>query len=278
MLKHMRKLFAVLLVMVLVLGLFPTFAAAQTTSAKRVHVFTALENAALDTDVFAKIEIAKATAAQPMGGVAKLQEADYVNMIPQVIDAIKSSKTYVPGTLQQNGNFLVWETTVGIPCCYDPRMEAELHNTENEPSAEEIARIEAQAEAMVQDFSQTRGGSPSSTKIGLIQPYWESSSSYSDSSFTSYSPYYKTVWQNLYGATGGTVIHAKGAGMEGAEKFFGISLASDKEMIFIVVRSELRRAIMSAIMQHAGTDTKACAICFSLPVTDTAGLRLLEEE
>ena len=204
MLKHTRKLFAVLLVMVLVLGLFPTFAAAQTTTAKRVHVFTALENAALDTDVFAKIELAKANAAQPMGGVAKLQEADYVNMIPQVIDAIKSSKTYVPGTLQQNGNFLVWETTVGIPCCYDPRMEAELHNTENEPSAEEIARIEAQAEAMVQDFSQTRGGSPSSTKIGLIQPYWESSSSYSDSSFTSYSPYYKTVWQNLYGATGGT--------------------------------------------------------------------------
>ena len=204
MLKHMRKLFAVLLVMVLVLGLFPTFAAAETTSAKRVHVFTALENAALDTDVFAKIELAKANAAQPMGGVAKLQEADYVNMIPQVIDAIKSSKTYVPGTLQQNGNFLVWETTVGIPCCYDPRMEAELHNTENEPSAEEIARIEAQAEAMVQDFSQTRGGSPSSAKIGLIQPYWESSSSYSDSSFTSYSPYYKTVWQNLYGATGGT--------------------------------------------------------------------------
>ncbi|MBQ6031250.1 MAG: InlB B-repeat-containing protein [Oscillospiraceae bacterium] len=204
MLKHTRKLFAVLLVMVLVLGLFPTFAAAETTSAKRVHVFTALENAALDTDVFAKIELAKANAAQPMGGVAKLQEADYVNMIPQVIDAIKSSKTYVPGTLQQNGNFLVWETTVGIPCCYDPRMEAELHNTENEPSAEEIARIEAQAEAMVQDFSQTRGGSPSSAKIGLIQPYWESSSSYSDSSFTSYSPYYKTVWQNLYGATGGT--------------------------------------------------------------------------
>ena len=204
MLKHTRKLFAVLLVMVLVLGLFPTFAAAQTTTAKRVHVFTALENAALDTDVFAKIELAKANAAQPMGGVARLQEADYVNMIPQVIDAIKSSKTYVPGTLQQNGNFLVWETTVGIPCCYDPRMEAELHNTENEPSAEEIARIEAQAEAMVQDFSQTRGGSPSSTKIGLIQPYWESSSSYSDSSFTSYSPYYKTVWQNLYGATGGT--------------------------------------------------------------------------
>ena len=43
------------------------------------------------------------------------------------------------------------------------------------------------------------------------------------------------------GAGGGTVIHAKGTGMEGA-------------------------------------DRRAGAIVFSLPVTDTAGLRLLEEE
>ncbi|MBQ1583547.1 MAG: hypothetical protein II078_00635, partial [Muribaculaceae bacterium] len=35
---------------------------------------------------------------------------------------------------------------------------------------------------------------------------WESSSSYSDSSFLDYSPYYKTTWQNLYGATGGQGI------------------------------------------------------------------------
>lgn len=80
------------------------------------------------------------------------------------------------------------------------------------------------------------------------------------------------------GAAGGTVIHAKGTGMEGAEKFLGISLAAEKEMIFIVVRRTARNAIMSAIMEHAGMDTKAKAICFTLPVSATAGLRLIEEE
>ena len=36
------------------------------------------------------------------------------------------------------------------------------------------------------------------------------------------------------GAYGGTVIHAKGTGMEIAEKFMGVSLAAEKEIIFIV--------------------------------------------
>ena len=40
------------------------------------------------------------------------------------------------------------------------------------------------------------------------------------------------------GAYGGTVIHAKGTGMEQAEKFMGVSLAAEKEMIFIVTRKE----------------------------------------
>ena len=38
------------------------------------------------------------------------------------------------------------------------------------------------------------------------------------------------------GAYGGTVIHAKGTGMEPAEKFMGVSLAAEKEMIFIVTK------------------------------------------
>ena len=80
------------------------------------------------------------------------------------------------------------------------------------------------------------------------------------------------------GAAGGTVIHAKGTGMEGAEKFLGISLAAEKEMIYIVVHREQRNAIMSAIMRSAGMESKAKSICFTLPVSDTAGLRLLEDD
>lgn len=80
------------------------------------------------------------------------------------------------------------------------------------------------------------------------------------------------------GAGGGTVIHARGTGMEQAESFFGISLASEKEIIFIVTRTRERTAIMKAIMEKAGVETKAGAIIFSLPVTGTAGLRLMEEQ
>ena len=79
------------------------------------------------------------------------------------------------------------------------------------------------------------------------------------------------------GAYGGTVIHAKGTGMEQAEKFMGVSLASEKELVLIVAQTELKNPIMQAIMKDAGLNTKAKSVVFSLPVTDTAGLRLIED-
>lgn len=69
------------------------------------------------------------------------------------------------------------------------------------------------------------------------------------------------------GAGGGTVLHAKGTGMEGARRFLGVDLVNEKEMVFIVARSSEKNQIMKAIM--TGADPKAGAIVFSLPVTDT---------
>lgn len=80
------------------------------------------------------------------------------------------------------------------------------------------------------------------------------------------------------GAGGGTVIHARGTGMERAESFFGVSLASEKEIIFIVSKTGQRSGIMKAVMEKAGMVSKAKSIIFSLPVSSTAGLRLLEDE
>ena len=48
--------------------------------------------------------------------------------------------------------------------------------------------------------------------------------------------------------------------------------------MFIVVRTERKNAIMKAIMDKAGIDSEAQTIVFSLPVTATAGMRLIEEE
>lgn len=80
------------------------------------------------------------------------------------------------------------------------------------------------------------------------------------------------------GAAGGTVIHAKGTGMERAEKFLGVSLVAEKEIVLIVVKKEQKNDIMRGIMDHAGLNSKAGTIVFSLPVTSTAGMRLMEVE
>ena len=80
------------------------------------------------------------------------------------------------------------------------------------------------------------------------------------------------------GAGGGTVIRSKGTGVAAAEKFMGITLASEKDTILIVTRAAVKNAIMTSILKEAGPESRAKAICFSLPVTDTAGLRLQEED
>ena len=80
------------------------------------------------------------------------------------------------------------------------------------------------------------------------------------------------------GATGGTTIHAKGTGVEAARKFFGVSIAEERELVFILTRAETRREIMKAVMAQAGMQTEAQSVVFSLPVSDIAGLRRLDEE
>ena len=80
------------------------------------------------------------------------------------------------------------------------------------------------------------------------------------------------------GATGGTVLSGKGTGAREAEKFLGISLASEKDVVLIVADKKKKSAIMKAIMEKAGPGTAAASICFSLPVTAVEGLRRLDEE
>lgn len=79
------------------------------------------------------------------------------------------------------------------------------------------------------------------------------------------------------GARGGTIIHAKGQGLERFEVFFGMSLVNEKEIVLIVTTSSTKNQIMQAIMDKTGPDTKAGSLVFSLPVSQTAGMRLEEE-
>lgn len=78
-------------------------------------------------------------------------------------------------------------------------------------------------------------------------------------------------------ARGGTVIHALGTGNKHVEQFFGISIAQERDMIFIVSTSKAKDAIMKAIVAEAGKTTQSHAIVFSLPVSDIVGLRMLDD-
>ena len=78
------------------------------------------------------------------------------------------------------------------------------------------------------------------------------------------------------GARGGTVLHGKGTGSKDAEKFFKVSIASEKEVIMIVAKASEKAEIMKAIVTQAGTSTEAGAVVMSLPVTAVAGFGMLE--
>lgn len=79
------------------------------------------------------------------------------------------------------------------------------------------------------------------------------------------------------GAAGGTIIHGKGTGSKHAEKFYKISIVDEKEVLIIVSKAGEKAGIMSAIVKAAGPGTPAGAVVFSLPVSEIAGLTLLDD-
>lgn len=83
---------------------------------------------------------------------------------------------------------------------------------------------------------------------------------------------------NAAGARGGTLIHALGMGGEEAQKFLGIAIQPEKDVIFNVVRREEKNKIMKAIADASGINTQGRGIIFSLPVDAAMGLSLPPEE
>jgi len=80
------------------------------------------------------------------------------------------------------------------------------------------------------------------------------------------------------GAHGGTVLYARGAGIHEAEKFFGISIQPEKEVVLILVKNEQRKLIMQAIYKKAGFDKEGRGLSFSLPVDDVCGIVHMMDE
>ena len=74
------------------------------------------------------------------------------------------------------------------------------------------------------------------------------------------------------GAKGGTVIRARWTGAGEVEKFVGITLQSEKEILAIVAHNREQAAIMEAIDRVHGLRSSAQATVISLPIDHTARL------
>ena len=74
------------------------------------------------------------------------------------------------------------------------------------------------------------------------------------------------------GATGGTILHARGTGDSEIAQLFGITIQPEKEFVLILAPVKDKEAIMQAIAKGAGLTTNAKGIVFSMPVDDVVGV------
>lgn len=75
-----------------------------------------------------------------------------------------------------------------------------------------------------------------------------------------------------FGARGGTVIHARGTANKEAEKRFEITVTPEKEMVMILVPTEIRDDILHALYRSVGLKTPGQGIAFAMPVDHVVGL------
>ena len=78
------------------------------------------------------------------------------------------------------------------------------------------------------------------------------------------------------GAQGGTVLHTRAADAANGNKFFGMAITEEREMILLVTPAEKRAAIMQAIMEKAGAQSEAQSVVFSVALDEVAGLYSVE--
>ena len=78
------------------------------------------------------------------------------------------------------------------------------------------------------------------------------------------------------GARGGTIIRGRGTANPEAEEFFGLSIQPDKEVLLILVPSEIKDAVLKAIYKDGGLGQEAKGIAFSLPVNRTTTIKMTE--
>lgn len=81
-----------------------------------------------------------------------------------------------------------------------------------------------------------------------------------------------TAAANAAGATGGTVINARGSGVHETERLFSMDIEPEKEIVLSVVRTEITKAVIENIRTALKIDEPGNGIIFVQQVSEVYGL------
>ncbi len=74
------------------------------------------------------------------------------------------------------------------------------------------------------------------------------------------------------GATGATIIPARGTGIHEAKSFFGLAIEDHTEIILFLVEEHVVEKFMKVIVKAGGFDKPGTGIAFVMPIEHIAGL------
>ncbi|SHO50022.1 P-II family nitrogen regulator [Desulfopila aestuarii] len=80
------------------------------------------------------------------------------------------------------------------------------------------------------------------------------------------------------GATGATIIPARGTGMREAKTFFGLSLEAQTDIIMFLLEEHLVEPVLAAIARVGEFSKPGTGIAFVLPVEQVVGLESQMEQ
>ncbi|MFL9824196.1 P-II family nitrogen regulator [Rhodoplanes sp. SY1] len=80
------------------------------------------------------------------------------------------------------------------------------------------------------------------------------------------------------GAHGGTIVLGRGIGRNEQLRVFGIQIEPEKEIVLTLVPTEIKAAVLDAIVAAAELDGPGKGLAFVVPVQDLVGVAHLVEE
>lgn len=74
------------------------------------------------------------------------------------------------------------------------------------------------------------------------------------------------------GAEGGTVLHGRGTGIREMKSILGIAIEPEKDIVLTLVRADISRTVLAAIVEAGNLEQPGTGIAFLMPVAGVAGI------